>query len=68
VSEKLKDKSQKETKHKQEGVQGKGKGEPAEERKRPLSYGAGTVGKAQPGEGVGGTEAGGGAVKNGNAK
>ena len=42
-----KDKRQKETKHKQEGLQGKGKGEPVEKRKHPLSEGAGTAGKAQ---------------------
>jgi hypothetical protein len=67
--EKLKDKRQKETKHKQEGFQGKGKGEPVEmNRRRPLSEGAGTAGKAQRGEGVDGTVAGGGAVKKGRAK
>ena len=42
------------TKHKQEGFQGKGKGEAVEKRKRPLSEGAGTVGKTQGGERVGG--------------
>jgi hypothetical protein len=45
--EKLKDKRQKETKHKQQGVQGKGKGEAVEKRKRPLSEGAGTARKTQ---------------------
>ena len=48
--EKLKDKSQKETKHKQERFQDKGKGEVVEKRKRPLSEGAGTAGKAQRGK------------------
>jgi hypothetical protein len=41
--------------HKQEeeeGVQGKGKGEAVEKRKRPMSEGARTAGKAQRGEGV----------------
>jgi hypothetical protein len=52
--EKLKDKRQKETKHKQEGLQGKGKGEAVEKRNRPLSQEAGTAGKGQRGEGVGG--------------
>jgi hypothetical protein len=66
--EKLKDKKQKETKHKQEGFQGKGKEEAVEKRKRPLAEGAGTAGKAQRGEGVGGAGAGGGAVKKGAAK
>jgi hypothetical protein len=66
--EKLKDKRQKETKHKQKGVQGKGKGEAVEKRKRALPEGAGTAGKAQRGEGVGGAGAGGGAVKKGPAK
>jgi hypothetical protein len=51
--EKLKDKRQKETKHKQEGLQDKGKGEALEKRKSLLSKGAGTAGKAQRGEGVG---------------
>jgi hypothetical protein len=42
--EKLKEKRQKESKHKQEGVQGKGKGEAVEEgRRRPLSKGADKV-------------------------
>jgi hypothetical protein len=61
--EKLKDKRQKVTKHKQEGVQGKGKGEAVEKRKRPLSEGAGTARKAQRGEGKGVGGARGGAVK-----
>jgi hypothetical protein len=71
----LKDKRQKETKHKQEGVQGKGKEEAVEKGKRPLSEGAGTAGKAQrgegvgvAGEGVGVAGEGGGAVKKGSAK
>ena len=64
----LKDKRQKETKQKQEGFQGKGKGEPVENRKRPLSEGAGTAGKVQRGEGVDGAGAAGGAVKKGRAK
>jgi hypothetical protein len=66
--EKLKDKRQKETKHKQEEFQGNGKEEAVEKRKRPLSEGAGTAGKALRGEGVGGAGAGGGAVKKGGAK
>ncbi len=64
----LKDKRQKETKHKQEGFHGKGKKEAVEKRKRHLSEGAGTAGKAQRGEGVGGAGAGGGAVKKGGGK
>ncbi len=52
--EKLKDKRLKETKHKLEGVQGKGTGEAVENRKRPLSEGADTGGKAQRWQGVGG--------------
>jgi hypothetical protein len=66
--EKLKDNRQKETKHKQEGFTGKGKGEAVEKRKRPLSEGVGTAGKAQRGEEVGGAGAGGGAVKKARAK
>jgi hypothetical protein len=64
---KLADKRLKGTKHKQQGVQGKGKGEAGEKRKRPLSEGAGT-GKAQRGEGVAGAVEGEGAVKKGRAK
>ncbi len=45
--EKLKDKRQKETKHKREEFQDKGKGEAVEKRKRPLSEGAGTARKTQ---------------------
>ena len=45
VGEKLKDKRQQETKHKQEGFQRKGKGEAVEKRKCPLSERAGTGGK-----------------------
>jgi hypothetical protein len=48
--EKLKVKRPKETKYQQEGLQGKGKGEAVEERKRPVSA-AGTAGKAKSGEG-----------------
>ena len=59
----LEDKRQKDTKHKQEGFQGKGKGEAVEKRKRPLSEGAGTAGKAQRGKGVGGAVGGGGAER-----
>ncbi len=55
--EKVKDKRKKETKHMQEGLQGKGKGETVEKRKRSLSEGAGTAGKAQRGQGVGGAGA-----------
>ena len=51
--EKLNDKRQKESKHKQEGFQGKGKGEAVEKRKRALFEGAGTAGTAQGGEGEG---------------
>ncbi len=63
--EKFKDKRQEETKHNQQGVQDKGKGESMEKRKRPLSEGAGTAGKTQRGKGVDGTGKGGGAVKKG---
>ena len=56
--EKLKDKSQKESKHNQEGVQGKGKGESVEEgRRRPFSKGSDKVpvdGKRTPVSDVGG--------------
>ena len=45
--EKLKDKRQKETKHKREEFQDKGKGEAVEKRKRPLSEGSGAAGKTQ---------------------
>jgi hypothetical protein len=45
--EKLKDERQKETKHKREEFQDKGKGEAVEKRKRPLSEGAGTARKTQ---------------------
>ncbi len=44
--EKLSDKRQEETKHKQQGLQGNGKGETVEKRKCPLSEGAGKAGKA----------------------
>jgi len=43
--EKLKDKRLKETKHKEGGFQGKGKGDTVEKRKRPLSEAAGTAGE-----------------------
>ena len=66
--EKPKHKRQKVTKHKQQGFQGKGKGEVLEKRKRPSSEGAGTVGKTQGGQRVGGEGSGGGAVKKGPAK
>ena len=52
---------------KQDG-QGKGKGEPVKERKRPLSEGTSMTGKAQCWEGVGGAGVGGGAVKKGGTK
>jgi hypothetical protein len=61
--EKLKDKRQKETNHKQEGLQGKGKGETVENRRCASSKGLGTAGKARRGEGVGGEGGGGGVVK-----
>ncbi len=54
----LEDKRQKEAKHKQEGFQGKGKGETVEKRERALSEGGGTAGKAQRGEGVDGRDGG----------
>ena len=66
--EKVNDKRQKETRHKQEGLQVKGKGGAVEKRRCPLSEGTGTTGKAHRGEGVGGAGAGGGAVKKGGAK
>jgi hypothetical protein len=65
---KLKEKRQKETKHKQQGCQGKGKGQAVEKRRHPLPEGVGTAGKVQRGEGVGGAGAGGGAVKKRGAK
>jgi hypothetical protein len=68
----LKDQRQKETKHKQEGVQKRGK---RRLWRRERSEGAGTAGKAQrgegvgvAGEGVGVAGEGGGAVKKGSAK
>jgi hypothetical protein len=66
--EMLKEKRPKEAKHKQEGFRDKGKGEAVEKRERALSEEAGTTGKAQREEGVGGAGAGGGAVKKGGAK
>ena len=66
--EKLKDERQKETKHKQEGFQCKGKGETVEEITSVLSEGGGKVGKAQCGEGLDEEGAGGGVVKKGGAE
>ena len=52
-----------ETNNKQEGFQGKGKGEAVEKGRRASSKGVGTAGKARRGEGVGGAGGGGGVVK-----
>jgi hypothetical protein len=65
--EKFADKRQKETKDKQQGFQGKRKGEGAEKRKHLLFEGAVTAGKAQRVD-VGGAGGVGGALKQGRAK
>jgi hypothetical protein len=62
------DKTQTETKHKQEEFHGKGKEEDVEKRKRPLSEAAGSAGKVQRGKGMVREGEGGGVVIKGDEK